>query len=169
MLETRDLFLDKARQEDWRDMYERLWRHEESARYMFWQVTDSEEAARARMERTIAFEAQEPYALLVYEKVSHRAIGFAGMRQAAPGIYEEIGIALGPDYVGRGYGRQILNALTAEARRLGARTFRACCCSGNVASRALQISCGFRFVGTEEKTDERSGETYIMENYEKAL
>ena len=169
MLETKDLYLDKARMEDWRDIYERLWRHEESARYMLWQVTDSEEAARARMERTIAFEAQEPYALFVYEKVSRRPIGFAGMREAAPGIYEEIGIALGPDYVGRGYGRQLLDALTAEAKRLGAHTFRACCRSGNTASRALQKGCGFRFVGAEEKTDERSGEAYTMEHYEKTL
>ena len=55
-METRDLILDKARFEDWEDMYRNVWSRPEPAQYMLWQVTASEEEAKARMERTIAWQ-----------------------------------------------------------------------------------------------------------------
>ena len=114
-IETKDLILKKAVQSDWEAMYRNLWCHEESARYMLWTVTTSEEEAQDRMRRTIEFEKKEKYALLVYDKRSGQAIGFAGMREIEPGVFEETGVALGPEFVGKGYGKQILNALVEEA------------------------------------------------------
>ncbi len=35
------------------------------------------------------------------------AIGWASMREANPYVYENMGIAIGPDFVGKGYGKQI--------------------------------------------------------------
>ena len=55
-METKDLILGKARLSDWKAMYENVWSHPESARYMLWSVTTSEADARSRMERTIAFQ-----------------------------------------------------------------------------------------------------------------
>lgn len=46
MLETKDLIIKKAEQKDWWDMYYNLWSHSESAKYMLWNVTASEEEAR---------------------------------------------------------------------------------------------------------------------------
>ena len=162
MLETKDLILKKAVFEDWPDIYRNLWRHAESARYMLWRVTESEEAARDRMRRTLAYEQQHEYALLVYEKKSGKAIGFAGMRELAPGLWEESGVALGPDYVGRGYGGQILDALTQRAFSLGAREFRAYCREQNERSHRLILSRGFRPAGSERLIDERNGEEYVL-------
>ena len=163
-LETEDLILEKARQEDWKDMYENLWRHSESAKHMLWTVSPSEEEARARMARTIALEREKPYALLVYEKRSGKAIGFAGMEEIMPGVFEETGIALGPAFVGKGYGKQILRALIAEAfDRRGAKQMIACCRSENEASRRMQMACGFRYDHTEERVDPRDGKPYLME------
>ena len=169
-LETQDLIMKKARQEDWRDMYRNLWSHEESARYMLWEVTTSEEEAVERMKRTISFEQKEKYTLLVYEKSTGKAIGFAGMREIEPGVFEEMGIAIGPAFTGRGYGRQILNALMDEAfSRCGAHKFIAACRQQNLPSHYLQMSCGFKFSHSEEKVDPRSGEKYIMEYNEKTI
>lgn len=168
--ETRDLMLRRAVQEDWYHMYYNLWRHPESAKYMFWDVTTSEADAQARMERTLAYQARRDHHWLVVEKASGMAIGFAGLEQLSPGICGETGVALGPDFTGKGYGKQILNALTAYARdRLGASRFTACCRTENVASRNLQLSCGFRFSHTEERTDPRNGGTCTLEFYEKDL
>ena len=55
-LETKDLILKKAEFEDWKTIYHNLWRHEESAKYMLWQPTETDEDAKDRMKRTIAFE-----------------------------------------------------------------------------------------------------------------
>ena len=167
-LETKDLILKKAEFEDWKTIYYNLWRHKESAKYMLWQPTETDEDAKDRMKRTIAFEEkpENKYALFVYLKKTGEAIGFAGMRELERGIYEETGIALGPEFVRKGYGRQILTALLEEAGKLGAKEFHACNRTGNAASRELQLSCGFVFDSlSEEKTDSRTGETYILENH----
>lgn len=167
MLETKDLIIKKGEFSDWKDMYYNLWRHSESARYMLWNVTTSEEAAKARMERTIAFEESHEYEWLVYEKASNQAIGFAGMIEIEENVYEDTGIAIGPEFVRRGYGKQILNALTDYARdELGATKFVVSCRTKNIASHNLQMSCGFQFSHYEGRVDPRNGEEYTLEfNY----
>ena len=162
MPETADLILKQAVFEDWPDIYHNLWRHRESARYMLWDVTESEQAAQERMRRTIAWEQAHPTCWLVYEKSSGRAIGFAGMLEAEPGVWEETGVALGPDFVGRGYGGQILDLLTGTAFSLGGREFRAWCREQNERSRRLILSRGFRPTGEERRRDERNGEDYTL-------
>lgn len=73
-----------------------------------------------------SFNKIEKYTFLVYLRETGEPIGNAGMRDSGDGLlYEETGIALGPDFVRKGYGRQILNALTDEARRIGATKFLA--------------------------------------------
>ena len=47
-IETADLLLKKAMQDDWKDMYENLWQYKESAKYMLWNVTTSEADAFSR-------------------------------------------------------------------------------------------------------------------------
>ena len=162
-LETKDLVLKKGQQDDWKDMYENLWRHPESAKYMVWKVTASEAEARDRMARTVAFEKKEKYALLVYEKATGQAIGFAGMKEIEPGIFEESGIAIGPDYVGKGYGTQILRALLREAFIIcGATEFRAAARTVNLPSLRMQEKVGMRFSHTEECIDPRDGTPYQL-------
>lgn len=167
MIETVDLCLKKAEFQDWPDIYCNLWQHGESARYMLWNVTISEEDAQVRIQKTIAYQQKAPYSWLVYEKKSGQAIGFAGMTEIAPGIYEDTGIAVGPAFVRKGYGRQILMALVRQAfEELGAEKFVASCRSQNEASRGLQLACGFVYSHSEDRVDPRDGTPYVLEFYE---
>ena len=135
MIETKDLRLRKAVFEDWRDMYERVWRHAETAKYMLWNVTVSEGDAKNRMERTIAYQQKNPYGFLVCEKDSDRPIGFAGMIEIEPDVWEDTGIALGPEFTGKGYGKQVLTGLADAAfHQWGAKKLICSCRSGNEAS-----------------------------------
>ncbi len=111
MIETESLILDKAKFSDWAEMYHNVWSQPESARYMEWSITTSEEAAKTRIEKTIAFQ-KEHDTYLVYEKASGKAIGFAGVEQIEPHLYQETGICLGPNYVGKGFGKQILQVIS---------------------------------------------------------
>lgn len=170
MPETKDLIIKKAEQKDWRDMYYNLWSHAESAKYMLWNVTSSEEDAYARMERTIAFEATHDYQWLVYEKQSGQAIGFAGLEELEEHVWGETGIAIGPAFTRKGYGKQILNALIEFARDdLGAKKFIASCRTTNIASHNLIMSCGFQYSHSEEKVDPGTGEAYTLEYNYKGL
>lgn len=167
-METRDLRLVKARFEDWEDMYRNVWSRPETARYMLWQVTGSETQAKARMERTIAWQNGHDV-WLVREKAGDQAIGWAGLEELSPGVWQETSIALGPDYTGRGYGRQLLDLLMDMARERGGTEFRCSARAGNTASQALITSCGFDLCYTQEKTDSRDGSSYELAVYSKKL
>lgn len=167
-METKDIVLRKAQFDDWKSLYRNVWSRPETAKYMIWKITVTEEDARARMERTIRYqETHDTY--MVYEKKSGEAIGFAGIERLSPHIFEETGIALGPEYVGRGYGKQVLTLLMEYAKALGGEQFVYSTRSGNIASKALARSCGFRYQHCESKTDPRNGEPYELEVYEKEL
>lgn len=161
MLETEDLILAPARQTDWQDMYENVWSRPESARYMAWKVTESPEQARERMARTIAWEQSHEGCMLVYLKRTGRAIGFAGAQEIGPGEWEECGICLGPDFVGRGYGGQILQALMDDSRARGGRYFYYTSRDTNRASLALARSRGFTPFCARAGRDERDGGVYV--------
>lgn len=169
MIETKDLLLKKAEFRDWKDMYYNVWRHAETAKYMFWNVTTNEADAQARMERTIAFEATHPTCFLVYLKPELPAIGFAGMEEVESGVFEDCGIALGPNFVGKGYGKQILQGLMELAKSLGGREFICSNRSENVASRAMQLSCGLSYCHSESRTDPRTGAPCVLEFHRKKL
>ena len=169
-LETADLILKKAVFEDWELLFRNITGRAESAKYMLWKPDENEEAAKARMLRTIEFEKKEKYAFLVYLKSSMEPIGFAAMREAEPGVFEEMGIAVGPEYVQHGYGTQIVNTFCKEAFAQGATEFRASYRVKNLACEKMLESCGFTFdYDSEEKTDPHTGETYIVRNVKKML
>lgn len=167
MIETQSLILKKGRLEDWKDMYINLWRHKESARDMLWKPIYSEEEAVRRMKKNLMFMEEHEPSWFVYEKKSRKAIGFAGMEKISENVYEDTGIAIGPDYTGRGYGKEILLALVQEAvKKYGAEKFIGSCRRTNVASRKLQLSCGFTYIYSKEKVDLRDGQLYILDFYE---
>lgn len=169
MYETHRLQLKHPAFSDWEGMYRNLWCHRESAKFMLWNVTTSPEEAQERMRRSIAFQKEKP-AWFVYEKSSGEPMGFAGFREVEPGVFEDTGIAVGPAFVGKGYGKEILNLLTRIAKEeYGAQRFIASCRGRNSASRGMILGCGFRFTHQEDRIDHRDGTEYILEFYEKAL
>ena len=167
-METEDIILGKAKYEDWRSIYQNVWSRPETAEYMVWKVTADEDGARERIQRTIAWQETHD-AWLVYERGSGQAIGFAGVEETEPHIYHETGIALGPEYVGRGYGKQILRLLMEYCISLDGQEFYYSTRAGNLASRALALSCGLTYQHSERRTDQRSGKTYELEIYKKNL
>ena len=167
-METEDIILGKAKYEDWRSIYRNVWSRPETAEYMVWKVTADEDEARERIQRTIAWQETHD-AWLVYERGSGQAIGFAGVEEIKPHIYHETGIALGPEYVGRGYGKQILHLLMEYCISLDGQEFYYSTRAGNLASRALALSCGLTYQHSERRTDQRSGKTYELKIYKKNL
>ena len=169
MLETKDLILDKAKFSDWKDMYTNVWQHPETARYMMWRITTSESDAKVRIRKTMEFQKYHD-TYLVYEKGGGKAIGFAGVEEVEPFVYQEAGICLGPDYVGRGFGTQILACLMQYCKDVfGAKEFIYSSRDENPASRKLAESFGFTVFSTELETDCKDGHPYHMLRYRREL
>lgn len=167
-LETKELILKKAAMEDANDMYRNIWSEEESARYMLWTPIKSMEEAVDRMSKTIEFQ-KDRIAYCVYEKQSGQAIGFAGMKEIDDGVYEDSGIAIGTKFVGRGYGKQILMALVDYCfEELAAIRIVCSCWTENIASKKMQLSCGFQYSQSKAMTDKRNGLDYTLDFYELA-
>ncbi len=168
VMETRDLILRKAVYEDWKSMYLNVWSRPETARYMVWRVTADEVGTKERIERTIAWQKTHD-AWLVCVKDSGEAVGFGGVKRLGPDSWGETGIALGPEYVGRGYGRQVLLMMMKYCRSLGGREFFYSTRAANEASRALALCCGLVYGHSEQRIDPRNGEVYEAEIYRKDL
>ncbi|MDE7326080.1 MAG: GNAT family N-acetyltransferase, partial [Lachnospiraceae bacterium] len=165
MIETESLILDKAKFSDWTEMYHNVWSQPESARYMEWTVTTSEEAAKIRIVKMIAFQ-KEHDTYLVYEKSSNKAIGFAGVEKIEPYIYQEAGICLGPNYIGKGFGRQILQGLIQYCKeQFGAKEFIYSARDENIASNRLVKSFSFLLISSAAKIDRKDGHRYHLLRY----
>ena len=159
ILKTKDLILRPARFEDWKSMYEHVWRHESTARYMLWDVTTSEEEARDRVERTIRYQQNGGLSFIV--TLDDEPIGFAGVVEVAPGIYEDTGGCLGPDFQRKGYGKQMLAALERLVFSRGGSKFIVAHHRDNIPSKKVILSRNFTYTHSEEKEDR------ILDFYEK--
>lgn len=167
-METNDIILGKAKFEDWAALYRNLWSRTEAAKYILWRISESEEDAERRILKVIEYQKNHD-TFLVYLKKSGEAIGFAGIEKNAPGIYSETGIALGPEYMGKGYGKQVLRLLLDRCAANGGKEFWYSCRSENAAAKGLAGSMGFEYVRSEERTDPRNGKAYKLEYYIKKL
>ena len=151
-LETPRLLLRKAREGGLDAVFRNVWSDEALAATMLWQPTLDRDGAVDRLRRTAAYQAQYP-AFFVALRDTDEVIGFAGVREAESGVYEESGIAIARAHQKKGYGREVLDALLRLVlRELGGEAFRYGCFSDNLPSRKLCLSAGFRYESTEEIT-----------------
>ncbi len=143
-------------------MYCNVWSQSESAKYMAWNITTSEEGAKIRIIKTIAFQ-KEHDTCLVYEKSSGNAIGFAGVEKIEPYIYQEAGICPGPYYVGKGFGKQILQGLIQYCKEeFSAKEFIYSTGEENRTYSRLAKSSGFTVISSVPKTDRKDGHSYHL-------
>lgn len=106
-------------------------------------------------------------AWLIYEKESNQAIGWAGVSKMGGNVWQDTGIVIGPDFTGRGYGKQVLQCLIQYVfQEKRAEKFICSCRSQNSVSRSLIQSLGFVPFKAENRTDSRKGEKYILEYFE---
>lgn len=159
ILETPDLELRQAEFDDWKPMFENVWRHESAARYMLWDVTTSEEDARERMKRTIRYQQNGGLSFIVTK--SGEPIGFAGVMETEPGVYEDTGGCLGPAFQRKGYGRQMLAALERLAFSRGAEKFIVSHHRDNIPSKKVILARHFRYTHSEQRDDR------VLDFYEK--
>lgn len=145
MIETESLILKSGSASDWESMYAHFWSKPGVFTYLFQNPCLTPEAARKKTAAYAEMHNQVSTEFFVYEKNSGNAIGLSGIKCYSPGLYTVTDIALGPDYCHRGYGRQILDALTRLAVNLDAERILYECFQENLPSHRLACSCGYRY------------------------
>ena len=165
MIETKDLILRQGSADDWEDLYRNLWSRAEVFRYLFNKPSPDEEAGRERTALYAQMHREVKTEFFVYEKASGLAIGIAGIKELKPGEWTITDIATGPDFQGRGFGKQIVTALLNLAFERGATEVAYDCFTQNTASKQLALSCGFAYSHSEEAELMKNGETVILDYF----
>ena len=166
MIETKDLILRQGSADDWQDLYCNLWSREEVFLYMFSKPSPDEDAARKKTAAYAEMHKEVKTEFFVCEKASGQAIGIAGIKELKPGYWTITDIAIGSDFHGKGYGKQIVSALLKLAfEEHSAVEVAYNCFSQNTVSKRLAISCGFTYSHSEEAELMKNGETVILDYY----
>ena len=79
-------------------------------------------------------------------------------------VYELMNIAVAESHQGRGWGKQLVHAAIAEARRLGAESLEVGTGNSSLQQLALYQKCGFRIVGVERDFFKEGYGAEIYEN-----
>ncbi len=165
MIETADLLLRSGSPEDGDALWRNLWRHEDVFAYLFSRPSPDREHALRRTAAYTQMHTEVPTEFFVIERSSGEAIGIAGVKPLAPGHWTITDVALSPFFQGRGYGRQIIDALTELAFQSGAEDVAYDCFCGNERSRRLALRCGFRFMGVHQAESLKNGREVLLERY----
>lgn len=164
-VETPSLILRKARDADLPIIYSRVWQDDTLAEMMLWQPTKTNEEAKERMERTKQLQSRNN-AWFVCLKETDEPIGFAGLKETEPGVFEETGICVCREYQRRGFGKELVQALVGLAFRcLGGKRFVYGCFRENTASAALCKSVGFTYDHSETHIRNWDRKEYVCDLY----
>lgn len=164
-LETPRLRLRKAKESDLTPIWQNVWKDARIAKTMLWQPTESLEEAKDRLARTIRFQA-ENYAYFVCLKDTDEPIGFAGVKEVEPGVYEDCGICVATDLQNQGLGKEILAALLSFVfDKLGGTRFIYGCFHENERSAAVCQALGFQYAYSMRETRNWDGYEYLCDFY----
>ncbi len=165
-LETERLVLRKARKDDLEAIWQNVWSDAEVAQTMLWQPTLTREEALRRMERTISLQSLH-FTYFVCLKETDEPIGFGGIREVAPGVFDEMGLCIARAHQRKGYAKEMLEALVSLALdKLGGHTFLYSCFRENTPSASLCKALGFQYTHTDTGTRGWDGYPYTCDHFE---
>ena len=165
-VETEHLILRKSADRDLECIWNNVWKDEQIAKTMLWQPTLAYEDAVERLKRTMCFQGIFD-AFFVCLKETDEAIGFAGIKEEEPGVYEDCGICVARKFQNRGFGKEIVRALVQLAfEKLGGTKFIYGCFRENERSAAVCKALGFKYSFSRDEVREWDGYKYTADYYE---
>lgn len=165
VLETPRLRLRKAKDSDLLPIWQNVWQDARIAKTMLWQPTENLEDAKDRLARTKRFQGMYD-AYFVCLKDTDDPIGFAGVKEVEPGVFEDAGICVATALQNQGYGKEILAALMELVfEKRGGRRFIYGCFRENERSAAVCKALGFQYAYSRPETRAWDGYEYISDFY----
>lgn len=164
-LETNNLILRKAKKDDLEYIWNNIWIDDDIASNMLWKPTKTREDAITRLDRTIEYQSKN-YSYFICLKSNDEPIGFAGIVEKEPGIYEESGICICRKYQKNGYAKEVVNVLKILVfEKLSANRFLYGCFSTNEPSRKVCLSQGFKYLNSSNVTRDWDNKEFVVDYY----
>ncbi len=165
-IETNNLILHSGGMDDRDDLYRNLWSKADVFSYMFKNPCADVSMGHRRTEAYVEMHQEVATEFFVYEKKTNHAIGIAGIKELRPKCWTITDIAIGSEFQGQGYGKQIVFALLSPAfDNYGAVEVSYDCFSKNEISKQLALSCGFNYSHSEQAEIKKNGEDVILDYY----
>ena len=143
ILETKDLILKPYEEKYALKAHENFFCQKETAKYMLWKPTEKVEEARERLER---WSNSWGIFYLIHDKSTDEPIGFIATQQIEPEVYGHLGICLGLEFKGKGYGSQVLKTLIDYLKSQNAKELQYSHFKENIASQKLAEKMGFKYI-----------------------
>ena len=164
-LVTENLILRKAKLTDLNKIWNNIWKDEKIAETMLWKPTKNYEEAVERLDRTIKYQ-KENYAYFICLKSNDEPIGFAGIKEKEEGIFEESGICIARAYQGKGYAKEVVDALKRLVfEKLAGNKFIYGCFDNNEKSKRVCKSQGFKYLSSEKIIREWDKKEFKVDYY----
>ena len=117
----------------------------ETAKHTLWKPTESVQEAKEKLFRWTKDLKKNDIFWIVIEAKSGKAIGFVCVEEIGPKIYGNVGIAIGQEFVKKGYGSQVLFAVIDLIKSREGKEIHYSHFEENVASGLLAKKFGFEY------------------------
>lgn len=164
-LQGEKITLRKARCEDLNDIYTNVWSDESLNKLMLWKTTTSLDEAKSRLERTVAYQSEND-AFFIEDNKTKEVIGFCGIVEIDPSVYDDTGICIAQKFQNEGRGKELIKLLSdfvfneKKASKLMMSTFKE-----NDRMNHILKTCGFEFVEAIKMTRQYDGLEYYSNQY----
>jgi len=160
MIETKDLILKPYEIEDVKQAHENFLCQKETAKYTLWRPTNSIEDAKLKLDYWTS-NMDGVFFWLIKEKKSEQVIGFISASRIDEKSYGNVGIAIGLDYINKGYGSQVLEKLIDVVKDTGAKKLYYSHFEENEASKNLALKFGFRYYKSASRVRKYDNKSFI--------
>lgn len=164
--ETQNLILQKPSEEYFYDIWNNIWKDENVAKYMLWKPIFDENEAKERLKKNMNIN-EGRFLWYIILKETNECIGFAGMMKEENNTYEDCGLAIAEKYQGKGYGKEVLNAILDIAfNYMNGEKFIYSAFHENIISQNLAKKVGFKYSYTKEHIREYDNLKYESDFFE---
>lgn len=150
MIETRNLILKDYDEKYIEKAHLNFFSSSNTTKYTLWRPTKNPLEVKNKIEYWL-YECKTSIFWMIHKKDNDEPIGFICVDEVSPKIYGNLGIAIGEDYVGKGYGSEALNELIEYIKSIGGKEIHYSHFRENEASKMLVIKFGFEFYKSDKR------------------
>lgn len=150
MVETKNLILKEYDEKYIEKAHLNFFSSQETAKYVLWRPTSSPMDVKDKIEYWLN-EVKVSIFWMIHLKENDEPIGFVSVDKLSSDSYGNVGIAIGKDYVCKGYGSEVLNELINHIKFLGGKEIHYSHFKENEASKRLALKFGFEFYKSDKR------------------
>ena len=150
MRETKRLFLKEYDEKYMEKAHLNFFSSSNTAKYVLWKPTNTPLEAKSKVEYWLN-EVKITIFWMIHLKENDEPIGFISLDEISPNVYGNLGIAIGENYLLKGYASEVLSELIEYVKSLDGKEIHYSHFKENEASKRLALKFGFEYYKSEKR------------------